>query len=150
MEKDLKYAAIDTMSPEDINGLFEIIATKIFNKKPIDLKKEAFNLKGGPKELEKYQVTAHDMINLIVAYDIKFELKINWMEGEEKSSEIIPEKPAVTETANAMDNQKNEIKNPELKEAANASNSLNENNNNAQNKVGDLGKTPDPPNFLES
>lgn len=147
MSQELKYASIDTMSKEDIKALFEIMCEKIFKKKPNDVKKEVLNIKGGPKEIDKYEVTAHDLINIVVAYDLKFEFKINWLEGEApENQEIKVEKPVVTETANALAEQKNDIKNEDLQNTAESSQNI-QNENPNKEITGDLKNVPNP-NFL--
>ncbi len=143
MAKVLMFASINSFSPEDLTALFEVICTKIIKRKPNDVKKEILLVKGKPAEIEKYQVTTMDIMNMVLAMDVKFDFKINYLEGEEDAPVVIPEGKK-----SELEEQKKDIKNPELKPALKEVTLDNPEEVVGESKETKTGEPPPPPPFL--
>ena len=145
MAKVVMFASIDSFTNEDLTAMFEVICKKIIGKKPNEVKKDILLVKGKPAEIEKYQVNVMDIMNMVVAMDIKFDFKINYLEGEDDKPPVIPEVKATP-----IGEQKQEITNPELKEVVLSNTNVLENANDVteENKGLKPGEPPPPPPFL--
>jgi hypothetical protein len=145
---EIKYIKIN--SADDANDLFNEMCKEILNMTPDQAKKELLKMEGSKKEISNYKATMFDVLNIIVAYDIPFELKVNYLENSERKTETTPTKmhQNADATQKVLSDQKNEITNPELKESAisgmESKAALGENNPPGHH----IGKFPGAPDFL--
>lgn len=80
-----QFVKINSFSASDVQDLFDFICENILKKKPEEVKNEvsAF-FSNAPRMFKGKEVTITELINTIMVFDIKFELKLNWINNEKQ------------------------------------------------------------------